>query len=66
MDKNNYVTTGEFAKLAGVSKDTLFHYEKIGLFKPEIVCKNEYRYYSNWVIWHNHDFKRDRYAATGN
>lgn len=47
MDKKIYLTTGEFAKLAGVTKHTLFYYDEIGLFSPEI--KNEengYRYYS--------------------
>ena len=29
-----------------VTKNTLFHYDKIGLFSPEIVLDNEYRYYS--------------------
>ena len=30
----------------GVTKNTLFHYDKIGLFSPDIVRENEYRYYS--------------------
>lgn len=47
MDKKMYFTTGEFAKLAGVSKQTLFYYDEIGLFSPEIKNKeNGYRYYS--------------------
>ena len=47
MDKKiNVLTTGQFAKIVRVSKDTLFYYDKIGLFKPEIVSKNGYRYYS--------------------
>lgn len=50
MDKDNYIATGAFAKMMGVSKDTLFHYEKIGLFKPQIIMKNEYRYYSVFQI----------------
>lgn len=41
-----YFTTGEFAKLCSVNKQTLFHYDKIGLFSPEIVADNGYRYYS--------------------
>lgn len=40
------MSTGEFAKLAGVTKHTLFHYDEIGLFGPEIKLKNGYRYYS--------------------
>ena len=35
-NRDAYLTTGEFAKLAGVSKHTLFHYDKIGLLSPEI------------------------------
>lgn len=46
MPKERYVKTGEFARLLGVSKHTLFYYDKIGLFSPEIKTKNGYRYYS--------------------
>ena len=46
-NRDAYLTTGEFAKLAGVSKHTLFHYDKIGLLSPEIkLSENQYRYYS--------------------
>ena len=41
-----YFTTGEFAKLCGVKKQTLFHYEEIGLFSPALIKENGYRYYS--------------------
>lgn len=41
-----YYTTGEFAKLCGINKKTLFHYDDIGLLKPELVKQNGYRYYS--------------------
>lgn len=46
INKNLYLTTGEFAKIAGVTKHTLFHYDEIGLFTPEIKQDNGYRYYS--------------------
>ena len=46
MDRHEYMTTGEFASAMGVSKDTLFHYDDIGLFCPEKVSENGYRYYS--------------------
>ena len=48
MDKKLeiYFTTGEFAKLCGVKKQTLFHYDEIGLFSPAIIKENGYRYYS--------------------
>lgn len=41
-----YFTTGEFAKLCKVKKQTLFHYDHIGILKPEIIGDNGYRYYS--------------------
>lgn len=41
-----YFTTGEFAKLCGVKKQTLFHYDQIGILRPELTGDNGYRYYS--------------------
>lgn len=41
-----YITTGEFAKLWGIKKQTLFHYDDIGIFQPIIKQENGYRYYS--------------------
>lgn len=38
--------TGEFAKLCNTTKDTLFHYDDIGLLKPVMIAENGYRYYS--------------------
>ncbi len=38
--------TGEFAKLCGVSKDTLIYYDRISLLKPAVIKENGYRYYS--------------------
>lgn len=46
MNQERYITTGEFAKLSGVTKHTLFYYDKIGLFSPEIKKENGYRLYS--------------------
>ena len=40
------ITTGQFASAAGTTKDTLFHYDRIGLFHPLYVAPNGYRYYS--------------------
>lgn len=40
------MSTKEFATLAQVSKYTLFHYDDIGLFSPEIKNEKNYRYYS--------------------
>ncbi|BEP29427.1 MerR family transcriptional regulator [Helicovermis profundi] len=36
---------GELAKLCNISTDTLRHYDKLGLFKPQYDNKNNYRYY---------------------
>lgn len=41
-----YFTTNEFAEICGVTKHTLFHYDEIGILKPELVKPNGYRYYS--------------------
>lgn len=43
---SKYFTTGEFAKLCNVKKQTLFHYDEIGLLKPELKNDKGYRYYS--------------------
>ena len=42
----SYFTTGEFAKLCKVNKQTLFYYDRIGLLSPAIKKENGYRYYS--------------------
>lgn len=41
-----YLTTGEFASLCGVKKDTIFYYDQIGILKPDYIAENGYRYYS--------------------
>ncbi|WP_342562284.1 MerR family transcriptional regulator [Paenibacillus sp. FSL R7-0345] len=41
-----YFTTSEIAKTCGVTKHTLFHYDEIGLLKPEFVNPKGYRYYT--------------------
>lgn len=46
MKYQAHLTTGEFAKLCKVTKHTLFHYDKIGIFSPDIKDENGYRYYS--------------------
>lgn len=40
-------TTGQFAKHFNITKDTLFYYDKIGLFHPEIVNEKGYRFYTS-------------------
>lgn len=43
---HQYFTTSELAKTCGVTKHTLFHYDEIGLLKPEFTNSKGYRYYS--------------------
>lgn len=46
MKERNYFTTGEFAKLANISKQTLIFYDKIGVFSPKYKDDKNFRYYS--------------------
>jgi DNA-binding transcriptional MerR regulator len=41
-----YITTGEFAKLCKVNKQTIFYYDQIGLLSPVLKNEKGYRYYS--------------------
>ncbi|AUN14420.1 MerR family transcriptional regulator [Paraclostridium sordellii] len=50
INEKRYFSTGEFAKLFKINKKTLFHYDEIGLFKPEKVEDNGYRYYSEYQL----------------
>lgn len=40
-----YLKTGEFAELCGTTKDTLIHYDRIGLLRPARVSDSGYRMY---------------------
>ena len=39
-------TTGEFAKICHTTKETLFHYDELGILKPALIKENGYRYYT--------------------
>ena len=41
IQKSAYLSTGELAKIMGISKHTLFYYDEIGLFCPAIKLDNE-------------------------
>lgn len=41
-----HFSIGEFAKLFGISKQTLFYYERNDIFLPSVIKTNGYRYYS--------------------
>ena len=43
-------TTGAFARYFGIQKDTLFYYDRIGLFSPAFVRENGYRCYTSSQI----------------
>lgn len=45
-ENDRYLSCGEFAKTVGTTKHTLFHYDEIGLFQPELIKENGYRCYS--------------------
>lgn len=40
------ITISDMAKIHGISRQTLIHYDKIDLFKPENTQTNGYRYYN--------------------
>ena len=44
--KEKLFTCGAFAKICGVEKHVLFHYDEIGLFKPIYINEKGYRFYS--------------------
>lgn len=46
-----YMKSGEFAKLCGTTKNTLIHYDSIGLMSPSHVGDNGYRYYTLRDYW---------------
>ena len=46
MVNHIYLTVSEFARLHNVNKRTLHYYDSIGIFSPEKVGENGYRYYT--------------------
>ena len=42
----NQFSVSQFARLNGVSRQTLLYYDRIGLFKPEYIAENGYRFYT--------------------
>ena len=43
---NGMMKSGEFARLCRTTKETLRHYDRIGLLSPAIRAQNGYRFYS--------------------
>ncbi len=50
MFLNNFMSISDFAKMSGLSRQTLIYYDKIGLFSPAVVADNKYRMYSRGQI----------------
>ncbi|MCL2707658.1 MAG: MerR family transcriptional regulator [Defluviitaleaceae bacterium] len=50
MEHGGLFTINEFAKFSRTTKDTLLHYDRIGLLKPEARGDNKYRYYSTNLL----------------
>jgi len=46
MGKAGIFSINEFANFSRTTKDTILHYDRIGLLKPKIRKENGYRYYS--------------------
>ena len=44
--ERDYLTIGQMAKLHNINKKTLLFYDQIGLFSPEHMGENGYRYYT--------------------
>ncbi len=40
-------STGEFARMCHTTKETLFHYDALGILKPVVIKDNGYRFYSS-------------------
>lgn len=47
MKKEGYFSSGEFAKMANITKKTLKYYDEKNIFKPSFVSKSGARFYSN-------------------
>lgn len=42
----SYISITEMARLRNITTETLRHYDRIGLLKPDYLDKNHVRYYS--------------------
>lgn len=52
--KMQFYSIGEFAKLSNTTRDTLLHYDNIGILKPAHVGENGYRYYVMLQVYQVH------------
>ena len=51
MKHKDYLMISEFSKICEISRKTLIFYDNIGLFSPELIGENGYRYYSHEQIY---------------
>lgn len=47
MFSKKFLNISDFAKISGVSRQTLIYYDRIGLFSPAYIAENKYRMYSH-------------------
>ena len=47
MNRKETFSVAEFAEFSRTTRDTLLHYDKIGLLSPELRGENRYRFYSS-------------------
>lgn len=45
--RRSLFTVSQFAQMCGVSRQTLIYYDREGIFSPQVVGENGYRYYSH-------------------
>lgn len=50
MDISGLFTISDFAKFSRTTRDTLLHYDRIGLMEPVLRGENGYRYYSSNML----------------
>jgi DNA-binding transcriptional MerR regulator len=48
--EGTFLTISEMAQIQGISRQTLIYYDRIGLFCPDFVDENGYRYYNSLQI----------------
>ena len=51
MDKKNYLTISEFARISEISRKALIFYDNAGVFSPKYTAPNRYRYYTHEQIY---------------
>ncbi len=54
INKKQYFTINEFAKLFNIHKKTLYYYDEIDLFKPDHLNQKGYRFYAHHQIYDFH------------